>query len=48
VCDVCIMHQGDGNVYKILVGKHEGKEPLGKPLDIWNDYIRNGALGNRL
>jgi hypothetical protein len=28
------------NVYKILVGKPEGKRPLGRPLHRWEDYIR--------
>jgi hypothetical protein len=28
------------NVYKILVGKHEGKRPLGKPRHKWKDNIR--------
>jgi hypothetical protein len=28
------------NVYKILVGKHDGKRPLGKPRRRWEDNIR--------
>jgi hypothetical protein len=32
---------GDGRkVYKVLVGKPEGKRPLGKPRRIWEDWIR--------
>jgi hypothetical protein len=27
-------------VYKVLVGKPEGKRPLGKPRRRWNDAIR--------
>jgi hypothetical protein len=27
------------NVYKILVGKLEGKSPLGRPRHIWDDNI---------
>jgi hypothetical protein len=27
-------------VYKVLVGKHEGKRPLGKPRRRWEDRIR--------
>jgi hypothetical protein len=26
--------------YKILIGKHEGKSPLGRPREIWEDNIR--------
>jgi hypothetical protein len=28
------------NVYKVLVGKHEGKRPLGRPRHRWEDGIR--------
>jgi len=28
------------NVYKILVGKSEGKRPLGRPRHRWEDNIR--------
>jgi hypothetical protein len=31
---------GEINVYKILVGKYEGKRPLGRPRRIWEDNIR--------
>jgi hypothetical protein len=27
-------------VYKVLVGKHEGKSPLGRPRRRWEDGIR--------
>jgi hypothetical protein len=27
-------------VYKVLVGKHEGKRPLGRPRYRWEDGIR--------
>jgi hypothetical protein len=27
-------------VYKVLVGKHEGKRPLGRPRRRWEDGIR--------
>jgi len=27
-------------VYRILVGKPEGKRPLGRPRSRWDDYIR--------
>jgi hypothetical protein len=29
-----------GNAYKILVGKPEGKRPLGRPRRRWEDNIR--------
>jgi hypothetical protein len=28
------------NVYRVLVGKHEGKRPLGRPRRRWEDGIR--------
>jgi len=28
------------NVYNILIGKPEGKRPLGKHMNIWKDNIR--------
>jgi hypothetical protein len=28
------------NVYKVLVGKPEGKKPLGRPMHRWEDVIR--------
>jgi len=30
------------NAYKILVGKPEGKRPLGRPRRRWEDNIRKG------
>jgi hypothetical protein len=29
-----------GNEYKVLVGKPEGKRPLGKPKRIWEGKVR--------
>jgi hypothetical protein len=31
---------GGGGVYRSLVGKHEGKRPLGRPRRKWEDNIR--------
>jgi hypothetical protein len=31
---------GDRKVYKVLVGKPEGKRPLGRPKRRWEDVIR--------
>jgi len=33
------MGEGRG-VYRVLVGKHEGKRPLGRPRCRWKDNIR--------
>jgi hypothetical protein len=33
-------HGGLRNVYKILIGKPEGKRPLGRPRHRWEDNIR--------
>jgi hypothetical protein len=30
----------EGKVYKVLVGKPEGKRPLGRPRRRWEDWIR--------
>jgi hypothetical protein len=32
------------NVYRLLVGKPEGKRPLGRPRHRWIDYIKMGLL----
>jgi hypothetical protein len=34
------MNWGEENVYKLLVGKPEGKRPLGRPRHRWVDNIR--------
>ena len=36
---VARMREGRG-VYRVLVGKHEGKRPLGRPRSRWEDNIR--------
>jgi hypothetical protein len=33
------------NVYKILIGKSEGKKPLGRPRRRWEDSIRMNLTG---
>jgi hypothetical protein len=36
-----VVHTGEmGNVYKVLVGKPEGKRPLGRPRRKWEGNIR--------
>jgi hypothetical protein len=34
------MYGGDGGVYRILVGKPEGKRPLGRTRRRWDDNIK--------
>jgi len=29
-----------GGIYRVLVGKHEGKRPLGRPRRRWEDNIK--------
>ena len=31
---------GGGDVYRVLVGKPEGKRPLGRPMRRWEDNIK--------
>jgi hypothetical protein len=36
-----VAHMGEGrNVYRVLVGKPEGKKPLGRPMRRWEDGIK--------
>jgi hypothetical protein len=36
-----VAHMGEGRgVYRVLVGKPEGKRPLGRPTRRWEDIIR--------
>jgi hypothetical protein len=35
-------------VYKVLVGKPEGKSPLGRPRRRWEDGIKSGSWGDWL
>ena len=37
--DVARMKQSR-NAYRVLVGKHEGKRPLGRPRRRWEDNIK--------
>jgi hypothetical protein len=43
----CSMHEEMRNVHKILVGKPEGKRPLGKPMHMWEDNIKMDLLEER-
>jgi hypothetical protein len=36
----CSMHEHMRNAYKIMVGKPEGKRPLGRPKRSWKDNIK--------
>jgi hypothetical protein len=40
----CGTNGGHRNVYKLLVGKPEGKRPLGRPRRRWIDNIKIGLL----
>jgi hypothetical protein len=31
---------GRGGAYRVLMGKHEGKRPLGRPRNGWEDNIK--------
>jgi hypothetical protein len=36
----CSTNRGKRNAYRILVGKPEGKRPLGRPIHIWVNNIK--------
>ena len=36
----CSAYGGGENVYRVLVGKPEGRRPLGRPRRRWEDNIR--------
>jgi 3-oxoacyl-ACP reductase-like protein len=36
----CIAYGGEGGIYRVLVGKSEGKRPLGSPRHRWEDNIK--------
>jgi hypothetical protein len=36
----CNTHRGNRNTYRVLVGKPEGKRPLGRPRCRWEDNIK--------
>jgi hypothetical protein len=38
----CNTHEAKRNAYRILVGKPEGKRPLGRPRRMWEDDIKMG------
>ena len=37
---VCSTYGGEERVYRVLVGKPEGKRPLGRPRCRWEDNIK--------
>jgi hypothetical protein len=37
---VCTTNGGNRNAYRVLVGKPEGKRPLGRPRSRWEDTIK--------
>jgi hypothetical protein len=40
----CSPNGGKGNAYRLLVGKPEGKRPLGRPRSRWVDNIKMDLL----
>jgi hypothetical protein len=42
-----VARMGKRNAYRILVGKPEGKRPLGKPRRRWEDNIKMDIRGMR-
>jgi hypothetical protein len=40
MCRECRTHGNKSNEYRILVGKPEGKRPLGRPRRRWEDNIK--------
>jgi hypothetical protein len=41
-----VVRMGEGrNVYRVLVGKPEGKRPLGRPTRRWKDNIKADLQG---
>jgi hypothetical protein len=42
------MHGEIRNAYRILIGKPEGKRPLGRPMHIWDDNIKVDLAWNRV
>jgi len=36
----CSAYGGEGGVYRLLVGKPEGRRPLGRPRHRWEDNIK--------
>jgi hypothetical protein len=43
----CVARMGeDRGVHRVLVGKPEGKRPLGRPRHRWEDNIKMGTVGD--
>jgi hypothetical protein len=38
------MHRGKRNAYRIVVGKPEGKRPLGRPRHRWDENIKTDEV----
>jgi hypothetical protein len=43
--NACSTYGEKRNVYRVLVGKPEGKRPLGRPRRTWEDNIKMGLRG---
>jgi hypothetical protein len=42
------MHETNRGVHRVLVGKSEGKRPLGRPRSRWEDNIKMDLQGGKL
>jgi hypothetical protein len=42
----CSANGEERGVYRVLVGKPEGKRPMGRPRRRWEDNIKTGSLGS--
>jgi hypothetical protein len=40
ICNICSTHGEGRGVYRVLVGRPEGKRPLGRPRRRWEDNIK--------
>jgi hypothetical protein len=41
--EACVCER-ERDAYRVLVGKSEGKKPLGRPRRRWEDNVKNGCL----
>jgi hypothetical protein len=42
---VCTTHGGEGDAYRVSVGKPEGKRPLGRPRRRWENHTKTDLGG---
>ena len=44
----CGMYGGRRGAYRVLVGRPERKRPLGGPMLIWDNNIKNGTVRSEM